>query len=83
MSCQTPLSVLPTGLSAAERLVLGHLGDVVRARTGARLDLGHMAACVCLPGEVVAASVEALVARRLLHTCADGRVVPHRDGDAT
>ncbi len=71
------------GISTAERLVLGHLRDVVRARTGARVDLRRVAECVCLPADVVAASVEALTARRLLHTCADGRVVLHRDRAAT
>ncbi len=71
------------GLTTGERLVLGHLRDVVRARTGAWVDLRHVAECVCLPADVVAASVETLAARRLLHTRADGRVVLHRDGAAT
>lgn len=62
-------------LSNAERLLLGHLRDVVRARTGARLDLGHVAACLCLPHEVVMAAMDGLAARRLLHVRADGRVV--------
>jgi hypothetical protein len=76
-------SPLPPGLTTSERLVLGHLRDVPRVRTGARLDLGHVAACCCLPVDVVAASIEALAARRLLHTRADGRVVLRRDGAAT
>ncbi|MGY1985451.1 hypothetical protein ACI792_04435 [Blastococcus sp. SYSU DS0669] len=70
------------GLSTAERLVLGYLRGVLRARAGARLNLHRVAACVCLPADVVAASVEALAARRLLHTRADGRVVLHQGGDA-
>ncbi|MDP9460843.1 MAG: hypothetical protein M3Q22_11565 [Actinomycetota bacterium] len=62
-------------LSTSERLVLGHLRDVVRARTGARVDLGRVAACVCLPRKVVDAAVNGLLARQLLHQHADGRVV--------
>ena len=70
----------PSGLTTAERLVLGHLTDTLAgARAGARVDVGRVAACVCLPVDVVAASVEALAARHLLHTCADGRVVLHGD----
>ena len=69
----------PTGLSLAERLVLGHLKDVIRARTGARLDLGHVAACLCIPRDVADAAVSGLLARQLLHQHADGRIVvtPH------
>ncbi|NEK94144.1 hypothetical protein GCU67_08140 [Modestobacter muralis] len=59
----------------SERLVLGHLRTVLRARSGARLDLPRVAACTCLPPEVVAASVEALLARQMLRQHADGRVV--------
>jgi hypothetical protein len=65
---------LTAGLSASERLVLGHLRDMLRARTGERLDLGDVAARVCLPREVVAAFIEALLARQAIHQHADGRM---------
>jgi hypothetical protein len=72
------------GLTISERLVLAHLRDMVRARTGARLDLEHVAACLCLPREVVTASIEALLARQAIHQHADGRirVVPGAPGGA-
>ncbi len=74
---------LTAGLSTSERLVLGHLRDAARARTGARLDLGRVAACVCLPREVVDAAVNGLLARQLLHEHADGRVVVLRQPDGS
>ncbi|MGY1823756.1 hypothetical protein [Geodermatophilus sp. SYSU D00079] len=81
MNRRTP-TVMPGRLSTSERLVLSHLREVTRARTGARVDLGHVAACVCLPREVVAAAVDALLARQALHQHADGRlaVLPMPDG---
>ncbi|SET33155.1 hypothetical protein [Geodermatophilus poikilotrophus] len=75
MSGRTSQLPSTVGLSAAERLVLGHLRDVGRARSGARLDLARVAACVCLPREDVDAAVNGLLARQLLHQHADGRVV--------
>ncbi len=65
----------PLRLSTSERLVLGHLRDVMKARTGARLDVPRVAACMCLPLDVTAASIEALLSRRLLRRQPDGRVV--------
>ena len=74
MTARTPGAVLPpTGLSTPERLVLGYLRAHV-SRAGALVDLSTLAAHVCLPVEVVAASIEALAARRLLHVRADGHV---------
>ena len=72
------------GLATSERLVLTHLRDAAHAPTDGRRDLTHVADCLRLPLPVVAASVDALLARRLLHRHADGRIVviaaPHGRG---
>jgi hypothetical protein len=62
-------------LSTAERLVAGQLPGFVTAQTGAHVDLAELATCCCLPVATVTASVDALAARQLLHTHADGRLV--------
>jgi hypothetical protein len=63
------------GLSTAERLVAGQLPGFVTAQTGAHVDLAQLAACCCLPVATVTAALDALAARHLLYTRADGRVV--------
>ncbi|GAB3195062.1 hypothetical protein GCM10027261_14430 [Geodermatophilus arenarius] len=68
-------TTLPTGLSTAERLVYGYLAAFVTVRKGVPVDPPTLAAHVCLPADVTAAAVEALLARRLLRRQPDGRVL--------
>ena len=63
------------GLSTAERLVAGQLPGFVTAQTGAPVDLAQLAGRCCLSLDVTRAAIDSLVARQLLHTRADGRVV--------
>src|SRR3954467_15545032 len=64
------------GLSTPERLVAGQLGAFVTRPTGAFVDPAVLASRCCLPVSVVLAALDALAARRLIRTNADGRGVP-------
>ncbi len=70
------------GLSTAERLVAGQLPGFVTVQTGAHVDLAQLAGRCCLSLDVTRAAIDSLVARQLLHTHADGRLVLSTPGGA-